>query len=323
MPNTRPSVPICSQTKASVAADIDGDGIQDVVVFFVTGKPTALQETSTTQDVLDTTQNREIDFFVYRHDSQAAADAGGNATTFGPINSKISYLSKADFVSAITPGVDGHVWAPMFSVTKGDIDGDGIDEIFLTVVNTVYILNVPTTPDGALTTVGELSFKTEVTSVATGDADGDGKDELVVCERYNQCAFYDGYTNADSSAFWYYTNTDTAVAMLAAGFGDFDGDGVDEFVIARGYNGNCAATAKASVYKVDITGINAVTGLATGLSIGKPVTTALTTPSSEDAAMTCRNGGKEDYWPLQVRALPSLQSTLPKARRRRLAPMPR
>ena len=292
-----------SQTKVSVAADIDGNGIQDIIVFSVAGKPSTFIETTTTQETVDKTQNREIDFFVYRHDSETPTDGGSSATSFGPINSKISYVSNADFVSAKTPSLDGHVWAPMFSATKGDLNGDGIDEILLTAVNKVYILNVPTSPDGVLTTVGELTFDTEVTSVATGDADGDGKDEFVVCERYNQCAFYDGYAKGNSSALWYYTNTDTAVSMLAAGFGDFDGDGVDEFVIARGYNGNCAATAKASVYKVDITGINAVTGLAAGLSIGKPLTTALTTASNEDTTMTCRNAGSEDYWPLQVRAL--------------------
>lgn len=291
-----------SQTKVSVAADIDGDGIQEIIVFSVGGTPSTVVNSLTTQEDVDKSQNREIDFFVYRHDTAAGADAGADTTSFGPVNSKITYVSNADYVSVQTPGYEGHVWAPMISAKKGDIDGDGIDEIFLAAVNKVYILAVPSSADGVLTIIGTLTFDTEVVSIATGDADGDGRDEFVICERYSQCAFYDGYTKG-TNALWYYTNTDAAVAMLATGFGDFDGDGVDEFAIARGYNINCAATAKANIYKVTVTGMNAVTGLATGLNIGKPLTTSLATASSAVAAMTCENGGSEDFWPLQVRGV--------------------
>ena len=55
-----------SQTKVSVAADIDGNGIQDIIVFSVAGKPSTFIETTTTQETVDKTQNREIDIFVYR-----------------------------------------------------------------------------------------------------------------------------------------------------------------------------------------------------------------------------------------------------------------
>jgi hypothetical protein len=61
-------------------------------------------ETTTPQESVDKTQNREIDFLVYHHDSEVAADAGGRTTSFGPVNSKISYVSNADFVSAKAAG---------------------------------------------------------------------------------------------------------------------------------------------------------------------------------------------------------------------------
>lgn len=283
---------IKARTKASIAADIDGDGIQEIVLFTLGGIPT----TDDVDDSVDTNQGspREIDFYVYHN----GGDAPGSSTSFGPVVVEgLTYPRTADKVVVSNGGVDGHVWAPHFSLSKGDIDGDGTDEIFLTVFDKVHIFNLPSSRVGSLKRVGTLTYAKPVSSVATGDVDGDNRDEFIVCGRNTDCSLYDGFTpGAPNNPIWRSPTPSALPLMVAATFGDFNGDGVDEFAIARATQpSGCTGTATADIYRATAQSIDPSTGRAVNVRVEDlPLVSGLLTSNQ----LGCDNGGTYDAWRL-------------------------
>lgn len=195
--------------KTAAAADLDGDGIEELVVFYVLpSEPT------------------KLNLKVSNKGSVSSGITVSGITLSG--NSGSIYFTP----SRLNMGTP---WFPYLSSTKGDTDGDGYDEILLVDDKTVYLLDVD--GQGALCTIaGQKTYATSVSSVAAGDCDGDGKAEFVVCCRrpdtVGDASFsvYDSNFNACITSPEY--NYISGAYFNEACFGDFDGDNIDELCVA-------------------------------------------------------------------------------------------
>lgn len=207
--------------KTSISADLDGNGIDEIVVFYVlpADKGTAKMR-------------------VY------AAGSVSDSISITGIN--LSQESSSYFVAP--KGDIGKAWYPYLSSAKGDIDGDGKEEVFLVGYNTVYILSIDANGKTCKVT-GQKTFPMPVSSVAAGDCDGDGKAEFAVCCSASSGTYKDSFALYDSSFTTYLTNpefTSLDGLFTEACFGDFDGDHIDELCIATTYN-----TIIATLYNID------------------------------------------------------------------------
>jgi len=269
-------------TKASVSADIDGDGIEEVVLFSVTGTPGA----GVGPGAVDTepAEPRAIRYGVHKQ-------AGREPFTTGPVDADLTYPSANDIVMV---DANGNPWAPLLGLARGDVDGDGRDEVLLTVVKTVYILKMPATASESLSVVDSRTFSQEVTSVVAADADGDGRDEIVVCMRSTGWSFFD----SSFAAARYTESTDAASSLLTeATFGDFDGDGIPELAIAKAYDN---ARVELKLLRVTNEGIDATTGLAMNVTVAATPWVALDTGEWN---LTGGNEGSLDAYRILPRAL--------------------
>ncbi len=200
-----------SQAKASCSADLDGDGIQEIVVFSV---PTAAGAT--------------LNVNVY-HNGAFSARTKVDAVSLPPVD--LLQFGNTTFVTASLPGpgYSRYLGSP-FAVRSADLDGNAIQELILYAFKTVYLLKVSV--DGAASTLLESkTFAEEVSDVAAGDCDGDGKDEFVVTLGTLGFGVYDSsfanpLTNPAIS-----TLPGSTQKQGEACFGDFDGDNLDEICI--------------------------------------------------------------------------------------------
>jgi hypothetical protein len=141
-------------------------------------------------------------------------------------------------VASLTSPGSGSQWA---GVAAGDFDDDGHDE-FVGVRNSdghffMYRLNGSVIESVAtLTAPGPAS---QWAGVAAGDFDGDGRDEFVAVRNFDG-NFYMYRLNAGGTIEIVASLTTPGSASRWAGVaaGDFDGDGHDEFVAVRNFDGN-------------------------------------------------------------------------------------
>jgi len=148
-------------------------------------------------------------------------------------------------ISTFLPLVDvGDDWAEMDYATDiafGDVDGDGRDEVAI-VRNAVIGSRVLLFDDAAagfapLTTLGDAwGAGSYATSVAFGDVDGDGTDEvgLTRATSVNERAIlYDDAAAGFAVLETWGADWGASVHGVAIAFGDTDGDGEDEIVLAH------------------------------------------------------------------------------------------
>jgi len=189
--------------KLSCAADLDGDGIDEIVLLYYLSGALYLR-------VYDYGEGTLSDALEVEDITPVLSFTLDSATeTFCKTNSAFCQYTH---------------------LCPADVDGDGKDELVFSDVNVVYILE--TDASGSAADVLEsktYSSGTFVSDVAAGDTDGDGADEIIVCTATGGFGYY------DSSLADPITNpelvSDADALFLQACAGDFDGDGVDEFAI--------------------------------------------------------------------------------------------
>ena len=208
--------------KKSIAADVDGDGLDEIVttVFYFNTNDIAI---------------RIVDY---------------NKGTF-PVYKEVTRIESPLDLSVILNGTAGgiEVWEDRYlrqDLAKGDIDGDGKDEIIVVIGLHALVLDDYSTSfellkDFPLEDINASNSKSYV-RVDCGDFDMDGIDEVIFADgeqNNNNIAKYFIYDDIKNSEYilssGYLTATDgPAYSLMAAdvAVGDFDGDGIPEAAFA-------------------------------------------------------------------------------------------
>ncbi len=186
-----------TSAKTSLSADIDGDGIDETVVLYA-----------------KSTTDTNLYLRVYHLGTFSAETVVPGVTLSG--KSFQSWLSPAASIHVM-----GNSWFPNFDSTKGDIDGDGKQEVFVVDYDSVHILSV--TDAGAATVLDSKTFAGPVSSVAAGSIKGDRKDEFVVAWVAAGSAQYALYDSAFAAPLTSPTSLGDGF-FAEAGFGNFYGD---------------------------------------------------------------------------------------------------
>jgi hypothetical protein len=178
-----------SYPKKSAAADLDGDGKDEIVV--------ALVNTSTNKIGLSRGN--------YTADSPYGAISWAQPTIIDYVQPREKSL--ADEVSFVTER-----YLTRVQLTAGDFDGDGKSELILVVANTVYILNsslnvIKTIDTIPMTNPGNVDDN--FVRVAVADFDADGKDEFVL--------LIGRYVNNTNAPYYIYDDMDTNFGVIYDG----------------------------------------------------------------------------------------------------------
>jgi hypothetical protein len=234
--------------KVACAADVDGDGLDEVVIFYIVSAKLYL---------------RVYDYGTGKYSAALIVDDITPSTALTTTTAK-NYAFD-----------DTGVLAQYFYLCPADVDGDGEDELLLADYNTVYLLETDNSASAA-DVLESKTYDSAVTSLAAGDTDGDGADELLVCTRTDGFGYYDSSLDSPLSNPEMITYSSTG--LLEACAGDFDGDSVDEFAITSTTGSqSLGGTSTVRVYEttVDTGAISLASsfthaGLATGYYHGEP-----------------------------------------------------
>ena len=200
--------------KVACAADLDGDGLDEFVIFYVVSGSFYLR--------------------VYDYGTGSYSSAL-NVTDIAPsdeIADEGSYNFNMDNLCRY------------LHLCPADVDGDGTDELLLADYDTVYVVE---TDNGAgdLTVQERNTYSAYVSSLAAGDTDGDGEDEFVVCVQGKGFGYYD--SDLDKPLSNPEMVTYASMGLLEACIGDFDGDSVDELAVTNG------ASSSTTIYAYETT----------------------------------------------------------------------
>jgi hypothetical protein len=138
--------------KISAAADLDGDGLDEIAVFYIV-------------------DNR---LYLRVYDGGSFSNAREVSAITLSANASLGADSSFDYLQA----------------GSGDFDGDGNDELILVDSDTAYLLEASSAGTTAVIDKG-YKFNWPIRSVATGDSDGDNADEIAVCLANGQFGYYD------------------------------------------------------------------------------------------------------------------------------------
>jgi FG-GAP-like repeat len=169
----------------------------------------------------------------------------------GETNQGLLDDEKADFAELYTE--DDAAWTELRTVGgKGDLDGDGFDEIavvYYVPADSVLKLKVIDRADGSysetnttvlvgLEPVDDSGFPTPM-SLATGDLDGDGRDEIAVS--YGNTVYLLDDAQAGHtllSSVTYPADAVAEISYISLTFGDFNGDGLQQLFVLHSQYGD-------------------------------------------------------------------------------------
>lgn len=226
-----------SGARTVVAADIDGDGIDEAVLLYVKSKD---------------------DPAVYSRIGTCAASGACTFSNEAPIAGLAHGAKSLERYTGSSPGL-GTLWFPYFSASKADLDGTGRASILLVDYDTLYLLPASRDAAGHWTLTsdlvnGKVTYSGPVSSVAAGDLDGDRKDELIV-------AYWDPALFSGCPAWVMYRAglqpmPDHAWPLPVFVFsgpmevttGDFEGTGIEDVVLAGNDN---AGNALGAIFRFD------------------------------------------------------------------------
>ncbi len=232
--------------------DIDGNGKSDLVVANYDGNTiSVLRNTSTSGNV---SFAAKADFATGSHprsanigdiDGDGKADlavANGSSNTVSVLRNtstsgNVSFADKADFATGSVP----------FSVSIGDIDGDGKADLALANYdgNTISVLR-NTSSSGSLSFAAKADFTTGSSprSVSIGDIDGDGKADLAVANSGSNTVSVLRNTSAFGNvSFAAKADFATGSTPYSVSIGDIDGDSKADLAVAN-YDGNTVSVLR-------------------------------------------------------------------------------
>jgi len=182
-------------SKTATRADLDGDGIDEVVTISLDGAAfhaRVLHEGAISPDL-------PIPGIT------PGSGAGGS------------------FVDAST--TTATIAFPYLQSAAGDLDGDGQDELVLVDGDHAWLIELDAAGLSARV-IGSHTFGSKVSSVTVGDIDGDGVAELGFCTLSGPFAAYDAAFNLLVEL-----TRSPAALVQEARFGDYDGDRIDELAL--------------------------------------------------------------------------------------------
>lgn len=188
-------------------ADIDGDGLVDLVVTNFTAKTVSVLLNTSTRNSTNLT-------------------ASAKTSTIGII----SFANKVDVATGNQPS----------SVSIGDVDGDGKPDIIITNYgvgdNSVSVLH-NSSVKGSTFFSAKVDFSTgnQPTSVQISDIDGDGKPDLVI-NNFNSktiSVLKNNYTSIGNISFTTKMDWATGNAPYSLSIGDMDGDGRPDVIVTN------------------------------------------------------------------------------------------
>lgn len=211
--------------KKSIAADVDGDGLDEIVIV-----------------VYYTNDSNKVSLRIvdYNEDGSIVTAKIVREFTFTGSNSLNSILSG-------TAG-GSNLWEDAFfrqDIARGDIDGDGMDEIILAIGLNIYVLDDYNHDFATIETGIELedldNGSDSYVRIDTADFDMDGKDELVITNGEDNGSIMSKYYIYDddmntilNSGYIASTIDGNTYKMRAAAVttGDYDNDGLPEIAFS-------------------------------------------------------------------------------------------
>ncbi len=240
-----------SNPQAVAIGDIDGDGKSDLVtVNNGTNRVSVFRNTSTSGTVSSGSFAAKVDFLTGSNPSAIAigdldgdgkpelvvANSGSNSVSvFQNISNigDISFADKVDFTAGTNPA----------AVAIGDLDGDGKPELVVANNGSNRISVLQNISDFGTLTSSSFAPKVDITTgsspmaVAIGDLDGDNKTDIAVVNNGNNSVsvFRNTATSGtiSSGSFAARVNFTTGSGPQAITFGDLEGDGKIDLVVAN------------------------------------------------------------------------------------------
>lgn len=212
--------------KRSCSADLDGDGIDEIVVLYT-----------------PTNGGTSLNLTVYSSQSQSFTTS---VTTGLTVSDKLNTWNNLSVTASAHFDFNGgatNIVSAYFSLTPADINGDGREEILFHDYETLHVLSVNVGGD-SVSELESFVYSGPISDVAAGDCDGDGKDEFLVSVQGYGCQLYDSTLTSPVFNTGFLKSESTAY-MHEVGFGDFDGDNIDEIVIV----GDTPSTCQARFYE--------------------------------------------------------------------------
>lgn len=246
-----------------VAADMDGDGLPDLVTPGNANSPSP----SSVSILLNTGGMNfatEFDLPAFSGSnpySIIAADIDGdgkldiiftcNATSVVSIYRNQSTPGTLSFAARVDMTTGQNPW----SVAVGDLDGDGKPDLAVTnfLSNTVSLYKNTSSP-GTVSFAPKMDLPTDLAphSVAIGDLDGDGKPDLAVSNTFSSTISL--FRNLSSpGAFNFALKVDVATGAdepCGVAIGDLDGDGKPDLALTNdNFNQTTQATVSLSLFR--------------------------------------------------------------------------
>lgn len=225
---------------AADVGDFDGDGVDEIAVVWSRGPLDTLLSTITIYELgngLNQVAQTNMDSVALIDFSIAhSARFGYTVATIGYTVTQTGVSAKLYLINPIdTPPLKAALdlgMASLRTVSAGDIDGDGNDEVLVDVLlNETSVLTLYYTLNGSRTLVAEAGPEAEITSAALGDVDGDGVDELVYATING--SLYSITVRGLGNGFCTYTRPlPTTNSTVYVQLFDIDGDGADEVIVS-------------------------------------------------------------------------------------------